>query len=102
MRNIYLVRRKDSPDYEEHDSYVCYAKDEEEALAIHNYDFTLQYATEDKSAYEKEISSSNFEDIIDKNRQYHYFRKDNVDVILLGKSREQKQSYIICASYNAG
>ena len=75
MRNIYLVRRKDSPDYEEHDSYVCYAKNEEEVLAIHNYDSTLQCAFGDKSTYEKEISSFNFEDIIDKNRQYYYFRE---------------------------
>ena len=102
MRNIYLVRRKDSPDYEEHDSYVCYAKDKKEALAIHNYSFTLQCANGDKSLYEKEISSDDLKNIIDKDQQYHYFRKDNVDVILLGKSREQKQSYMICTSYNAG
>lgn len=92
MKNIYLVQRTDGFDYDDFDSFVCIAKDEEEARAMkpehvreHQtipLEPTLHNTTDKYSGW---VSSFN-----------------HVKVTFLGKAKLSQKSGLLCASFNAG
>lgn len=77
---LFLVSRKDSVGYDEHDSFVCNAKSAKDAKDM----------MPDGSPF-NELPFSTWTN-----------KKENIDVKYLGVSKVGSKRGVICASFNAG
>lgn len=100
--NIYKVSRTDKIDYDEYDSFICYARDELEAKDIPPASYIVWDPDNKRWADDYEMDSGQPAEDRMMSRGWPVAADTLLKIELIGKGPDDAKPGVILASFNAG